>query len=135
MTQAVPRRGLRKIRPCKSAPYHEIALHRVMMGYRHRVTNNGRMERPYATGSRRMDPGLPHGRVPMTMERKVWHDHESDPRREGLRQLDGCQGGWGLMPGWWVNFDQRRGLPTSREWTAAAKTIAPAERQVTVMRA
>lgn len=120
----------------KSAPYHVIVPHRGMMVYRHCVTNNnGRMERAYATGSRRMDLGLPHGRVSMAMERKVWRDHESDPQRKNLRQLDGCRAGWGLMPGWWVSFDQRRRLPASRQRTATAKTITPAGRQVTVMRA
>ncbi|MBA4450342.1 ATP-binding protein, partial [Cylindrospermopsis raciborskii CS-506_D] len=48
----------------KSAPYHEIAPHLVLMAFLHRVVNGGgTLEREYAIGSGRMDICLRYGKV------------------------------------------------------------------------
>ncbi len=120
----------------KSAPYHEIAPQLVMMAYLHRVVNSaGRIEREYAIGSRRIDLCLHHGGVQMAMELKVWRDHESDPKQQGLNQLDRYLSGLDLATGWLVIFDQRSGLPDISERTTTEIATSPAGRKVTVIRA
>ena len=55
----------------KSAPYHEIAPHLVLMAFLHRVVNGGgTLEREYAIGSDRMDLCLRYGPVTLGMEFK-----------------------------------------------------------------
>lgn len=59
----------------RSAPYHEIAPHLVLMAFLHRVVNGeGPIDREYAIGSRRIDLCVTHGTVRMAMELKVWRD-------------------------------------------------------------
>lgn len=95
----------------KSAPYHEIAPHLVMMDFLHRVVNgNGRIEREYAIGSRRIDLCLYYSDVQLAMELKVWRDGHKDPLMQGLSQLDQYLSGLGLDSGWLMIFDQRSGL-------------------------
>ena len=73
----------------KSAPYHEIAPHLVLMAFLHRVINGGgTLEREYAIGMGRMDLCLRYGRVTLGMELKVWRDGAPDPLAQGLGQLD-----------------------------------------------
>ncbi|MEL6383068.1 MAG: ATP-binding protein [Cyanobacteria bacterium J06626_18] len=119
----------------KSAPYHEIAPHLVLMAFLHRVVNGGgTLEREYAIGSDRMDLCLRYGNVTLGMELKVWRDGRPDPIKTGLKQLDRYLAGLGLDTGWLVIFDQRSGLPPIAERTQveAAKTVS--NRNVVVIR-
>lgn len=120
----------------RSAPYHEIAPHIVLMAFLHRVVNgNGRIEREYAIGSRRMDLCLFYGDTRLALELKVWRDGEHDPLDQGLVQLDRYLDGLGLPTGWLVIFDQRSGLPEISQRTTSITTTTPTDRAVTVIRA
>jgi len=120
----------------QSAPYHEIAPHLVLMAFLHRVVNgNGRIEREYAIGSRRLDLALFYGATQLAMELKVWRDGDPDPLTQGLGQLDLYLSGLGLATGWLVIFDQRRGLPPISQRTTTETATTPDGRQVTVIRA
>ena len=119
----------------KSAPYHEIAPHLVLMAFLHRVVNGGgSLEREYAIGSRRMDICLRYGPDIMGIELKVWRDGDKDPLVEGLEQLDGYLSGLGLDTGWLVIFDQRSNLPPISERTTSERVYSPAGREITVIR-
>jgi len=119
----------------RSAPYHEIAPHLVLMAFLHRVTNaDGSLEREYAIGSGRMDLLLRYGSDTLAMELKVWRDSERDPLAEGLAQLDRYLSGLGLDTGWLVIFDRRSGQPPIAERTTARPTATPSGRTVTVIR-
>ncbi|MEM7032556.1 MAG: ATP-binding protein [Chloroflexota bacterium] len=119
----------------KSAPYHEIAPHLVMMAFLHRVVNGGgSIEREYAIGSRRIDLCLTYDNVKMAMELKVWREGQKDPVTQGLSQLDRYLDGLGLATGWLVIFDQRSGLPEISERTTTDLATTPTGKQVTVIR-
>ncbi len=119
----------------RSAPYHEIAPHLVMMAFLHRVVNgNGRIEREYVIGSRRLDMCLFYGETQVAMELKVWRDGEKDPLVRGLEQLDRYLSGLGLESGWLVIFDQRSGQPDISERTTTASASTPSGKVVTVIR-
>jgi hypothetical protein len=119
----------------KSAPYHEIAPHLVLMAFLHRVANaGGTLEREYAIGSRRMDLCLCYGHVTLGIELKVWRDGQRDPLPEGLQQLDSYLSGLGQQTGWLVIFDERSGLPEISERTTTATATTPSGRRVTVIR-
>lgn len=119
----------------KSAPYHEIAPHLVMMAYLHRVVNgNGRIEREYAIGMGRIDLCLFYDDVQIGMELKVWRDGEKDPLNAGLTQLDRYLGGLGLDSGWLVIFDQRSDQPEISERTTTEAATTAAGRPITVIR-
>ncbi len=119
----------------KSAPYHEIAPHLVLMAFLHRVANaGGTLEREYAIGSGRMDLCLRYGPETVAMELKVWRDHEKEPLAEGLAQLDGYLNGLGLETGWLVIFDRRSGQPPIAERTTTEPATTPSGRSVTVIR-
>ncbi len=118
-----------------SAPYHEIAPHLVLMAFLHRVANaGGTLEREYAIGSGRMDLCLRYGAETVAMELKVWRDGQSDPLREGLKQLDDYLGGLRLDSGWLVIFDRRSGLPPIGERTTTKTATTPRGRAITVIR-
>ncbi len=120
----------------KSAPYHEIAPHLVLMAFLHRVVNgDGTLEREYAIGRGRMDLCLRYGAVTLGIELKVWRDGEPDPLTQGLEQLDGYLAGLGLNSGWLVIFDRRSGQPPIRERTASENQQSPQGRQIIVVRA
>ncbi len=119
----------------KSAPYHEIAPHLVLMAFLHRVINGGgTLEREYAIGSARMDLCLRYGDVTLGIELKVWRAGRPDPIQAGLEQLDHYLAGLGLMSGWLVIFDQRPGLPPIAERTMTTQTQTASGRQITVIR-
>ncbi len=119
----------------KSAPYHEIAPHLVLMAFLHRVVNGGgTLEREYAIGSDRMDLCLRYGDVTLAIELKVWRQGRPDPLPVGLQQLDGYLAGLGLERGWLVIFDQRAQLPPIAERTTTMQTQTPSGREVTVIR-
>jgi len=119
----------------KSAPYHEIAPHLVMMAFLHRVVNGGgTIEREYAIGSGRMDLCLRYGEVVLGMELKVWREGKADPVEAGLAQLDRYLSGLGLDSGWLVIFDRRGGLPSVAERTSVEKAHTPSLRTVQVIR-
>jgi hypothetical protein len=119
----------------KSAPYHEIAPHLVLMAFLHRVINGGgTLEREYASGSDRMDVCLRYGDVTLAMELKVWREGRPDPLPVGLEQLERYLAGLGLAGGWLVIFDQRPGLPPIAERTTTEQAKTASGRQVTVIR-
>ncbi|NEP59249.1 MAG: ATP-binding protein, partial [Symploca sp. SIO2G7] len=113
----------------KSAPYHEIAPHLVLMAFLHRVVNGGgTLEREYAIGSDRMDLCLRYGDVTLGMELKVWREGRPDPIQAGLEQLERYLMGLGLDTGWLVIFDQRQGLPPIAERTTTEQAMTPSDR-------
>ncbi|MGB0563213.1 MAG: hypothetical protein ACPGVO_15615, partial [Spirulinaceae cyanobacterium] len=119
----------------KSAPYHEIAPHLVLMAFLHRVINGGgTLEREYAIGTDRMDLCLQYGAVTLGIELKVWRDGRPDPLKVGLEQLDGYLAGLGLDWGWLVIFDRRAGLPEIAERTTIETAETENGRQITVIR-
>ncbi|PNJ93307.1 polyketide biosynthesis operon protein CyrO, partial [Cylindrospermopsis raciborskii C03] len=119
----------------KSAPYHEIAPHLVLMAFLHRVVNgSGTLEREYAIGSGRMDICLRYGKVVMGIEIKMWRERKSDPLIKGLTQLDKYLDGLGLDTGWLVIFDRRPGLPPMGERISTEEVISPSGRTITLIR-
>ncbi|NET34025.1 MAG: ATP-binding protein, partial [Cyanothece sp. SIO1E1] len=119
----------------RSAPYHEIAPHLVMMAFLHRVVNGGgTLEREYAIGSDRMDLCLCYGDVTLGIELKVQRQGRPDPLNAGLQQLDRYLAGLGLETGWLVIFDQRQGLPPIAERTTTEPVKTPGDRTVIVIR-
>ena len=120
----------------RSAPYHEIAPHLVMMAFLDRVANGGgTVEREYAIGSGRLDLCLRLGGESLAIELKVWREHEPDPREEGLEQLDAYLAGLGLPVGWLVISDRRPGLPRLAERTTVEEARTPSGREVRLIRA
>ncbi|MBK5938587.1 AAA-like domain-containing protein [Halochromatium roseum] len=120
----------------KSAPYHEVAPHLVLMAFLHRVVNGGgSLEREYAIGAGRMDLCLRHGAVSLGIELKVWRDGRPDPLAQGLEQLDGYLAGLGLKSGWLVLFDRRSGQPPIEERTRVDEAVSPGGRCIQVIRA
>ncbi len=118
----------------KSAPYHEIAPHLVLMAFLHRVVNGGgTLEREYAIGSGRMDICLRYGKVVMGIELKVRRE-KLDPLTKGLTQLDKYLDGLGLDTGWLVIFDCRPGLPPMGERISTEQVISPSGRTITLIR-
>ncbi|MBE9065589.1 ATP-binding protein [Leptolyngbya cf. ectocarpi LEGE 11479] len=119
----------------KSAPYHEIAPHLVLMAFLHRVVNGGgTLEREYAIGTDRMDLCLRYGDVAIAMELKVWREGRPDPLKAGLAQLDRYLAGLGLTTGWLVIFDQRPGIPAIAERTKTEQATTRCNRPITVIR-
>jgi len=119
----------------KSAPYHEIAPHIVLMAFLHRVVNGGgTLEREYAIGSGRMDICLRYGAVVMGMELKVWKPGKKDPLPQGLQQLDKYLAGLGLDTGWLVIFDRRPDLLPIEERTTTEEVVSPGGRAIVVIR-
>ncbi|WP_353259738.1 AAA-like domain-containing protein [Prochlorothrix hollandica] len=119
----------------KSAPYHEIAPHLVLMAFLHRVVNGGgSLEREYAIGSGRMDVCLRYGGVTLGMELKVWREGKPDPMGKGLEQIDKYLAGLGLETGWLVIFDRRPGLPPLEDRTTTESAVSPGGRSIVVIR-
>jgi len=120
----------------RTAPYHEIAPHLVLMAFLHRVVNGGgTIEREYAIGTRRLDLHLHLGDVTVAMELKVRRPGEPDPKTRGLAQLDAYLAGLGLETGWLVVFDRRPDLPPIAERTTAEPATTPSGRDVILVRA
>ena len=120
----------------KSAAYHEIAPHLVLMAFLHRVVNGGgTLDPEYAIGSDRMDICLKYGKITLGIELKVWRDRRPDPLKKELEQLDSYLARLGLETGWLVIFDRRSNQPPieDRTTTEIGKTING--RIVTVIRA
>lgn len=129
----------------RSAPYHEIAPHLVLMAFLHRVVNGkGIIDREYAIGSGKMDLYVRYGTGPnaaqMAFELKVWRDGRPDPLAMGLQQLDDYMAGLSyegaaVESGWLVVFDQRSHQPEISERTSAERVETPAGRSVVLIRA
>lgn len=120
----------------RSAPYHEIAPHLVMMAYLQRVINGGgSLEREYAIGSDRMDLFLRYGAERLAIELKVWRDGRPDPLKRGLEQLDEYLAGLNLNSGWLVIFDKRGGQPPISERTTTETATTTNGRDIIVIRA
>jgi hypothetical protein len=119
----------------KSASYHEIAPHLVLMAFLHRVVNGGgTLEREYAIGSDRMDLCLRYGTATLAIELKVWREGRPDPLAAGLEQLDRYLAGLSLRTGWLVIFDQRPGLGPIGDRTITDQTTTKTGKSVTVIR-
>ncbi len=119
----------------KSAPYHEIAPHLVLMAFLHRVVNGGgTLDREYAIGRDRIDLCLRYGTTTLGIELNVWRPARPDPLKTGLQQLDSYLAGLGLQTGWLVIFDRRPNLPPIAERTTTETAITANQRQVTVIR-
>lgn len=119
----------------RSASYHEIAPHLVLMAFLHRVVNgSGTLEREYALGSGRMDLCLRYGQVTLGIELKVWRDGRPDPLQAGLGQLDAYLSRLGAVSGWLIIFDRRSGLLPIEERTTTEVVETPKHYQVTVVR-
>jgi hypothetical protein len=120
----------------RSAAYHEIAPHLVLMAFLHRVVNGGgTLDREYAIGSDRMDICLRYGQTTLGIELKVWRDTRPDPLKRGLEQLDGYLARLGLATGWLVIFDRRGDQPPIEERTTTEIAHTLGGRAVTVIRA
>jgi type II secretory pathway predicted ATPase ExeA len=92
----------------RSASYHEIAPHLVMMAFLHRVINGGgSLEREYAIGSDRMDLCLTYGTVTLGIELKVQRDRGPNQLNVGLVQIEKYLERLNLAKGWLVIFDRR----------------------------
>jgi hypothetical protein len=92
----------------KSALYHEIAPHLVLMAFLHRVVNGGgSLEREYAIGRDRMDLYLRYKTVVLGIEIKVQRDDGRDQLKRGLVQIDHYLARIKLDFGWLVIFDRR----------------------------
>jgi type II secretory pathway predicted ATPase ExeA len=92
----------------RSASYHEIAPHLVMMAFLHRVINGGgSLEREYAIGSDRMDLCLTYGTVTLGIELKVQRDRGPNQLTVGLVQIEKYLERLNLAKGWLVIFDRR----------------------------
>ncbi|MGB3293851.1 MAG: hypothetical protein WBB01_12760 [Phormidesmis sp.] len=119
----------------RSASYHEIAPHLVLMAFLHRVINGGgTLEREYALGSGRMDLCLRYGKTTLGIELKVWREGRPDPLSAGLKQLDQYLSRLSVASGWLVIFDRRSGLPPIEERTTVERLETPNHRQITVIR-
>lgn len=120
----------------RSAPYHEIAPHLVLMAFLHRVVNaEGTIAREYAIGSKRMYLCVRYRDVTLAMELKVWRPDESDPLTEGLEQLDYYLSGLSVDSGWLVIFDRRPNLLPVQHRTTTEHATTPSGYDVVVIRA
>jgi hypothetical protein len=120
----------------RSAAYHEIAPHLVLMAFLHRVVNGGgTLDREYAIGSDRMDICLRYGQTTLAIELKVWRDNRPDPLKRGLEQLDGYLARLELATGWLVIFDRRSNQPPIEERTTTDIAYTSNGRTVTMIRA
>jgi hypothetical protein len=119
----------------RTAPYHEIAPHLVLMAFLHRVVNGGSIEREYAVGSGRMDLCMRYGGETLAIEIKVWRPGQADPLPRGLSQLDRYLTRLGLGSGWLVIFDRRPNAPPLVDRLGASSAVTPAGCEVMVIRA
>jgi len=120
----------------RTAAYHEIAPHLVLMAFMHRVVNGGgTIDREYAIGSGRMDLCIRYGNATLAIELKVWRDKEPDPLSEGLEQIEGYLQGLSLESGWLVIFDRRSDQPRIRERTHTEPAKTNSGLSITVIRA
>jgi AAA-like domain len=120
----------------RSAAYHEIAPHIVLMAFLHRVVNGGgTLDREYAIGSDRMDICLRYGKIILGIELKVWRDRRPDPLTKGLEQLESYLARLGSETGWLVIFDRRSNQPPIEERTTTEIGQTSNGRIVTVIRA
>jgi hypothetical protein len=118
----------------KSAAYHEIAPHIVLMAFLHRVVNGGgTLDREYAIGRDRMDICLRYRQTTLGLELKVWRDGRSDPLNKGLEQLNRYLSRLGLDTGWLVIFDRRSNQPSIEERTRTEKHQTSTGKLVTVV--
>jgi hypothetical protein len=120
----------------RSASYHEIAPHLVLMAFLHRVVNGGgTLEREYAIGRDRMDLRLKYGNVILGIELKAWRDKRRDPMESGIEQLDSYLARLGVNFGWLIIFDLRtKALPIEERLTTSITTTTNG-RSVTIVRA
>jgi hypothetical protein len=105
----------------RGTAYHEAACQIILMAYLHRIVNGGGyLDREYAVGTGRLDVLVrwpyrtPEGEREVqrdALELKVWRPGQSDPRAEGLGQLDCYLERLDLDEGTLVIFDRRPEAP------------------------
>jgi len=128
----------------KGEAYHEVAPQLVFMAFLQRVVNGGGLiEREYGVGRRRIDILV---RKPYTgadgkpalqqevVELKVRRQHQSDPLKEGLQQLDEYLSRLGLDFGTLLIFDRRPGAVRKQPNPEISRTRTPGGREVTLLR-
>ena len=114
------------------------------MAFLQRVVNGGGLiEREYGVGRRRIDILV---RKPYTgadgkpalqqevVELKVRRQHQSDPLKEGLQQLDEYLSRLGLDFGTLLIFDRRPGAVRKQPNPEISRTRTPGGREVTLLR-
>jgi hypothetical protein len=120
----------------KSAAYHEIAPHLVLMAFLHRVVNGGgTLEREYAIGRDRMDLCLRYGDVVLGIELKVWRTHQTNPLTKGLAQIDSYLARLSQDTGWLMIFDRRHNAPELVDRLATEMHQTASGKMITVIRA
>ena len=120
----------------RSASYHEIAPHIVLMAFLHRVVNGGgTLEREYAIGSDRMDLCLRYRSVTLGIELKVWREKKRDPQNDGIEQLESYLARLGLDEGWLFIFDRRKNALPIEERLSTEIVKTENQRTITVIRA
>jgi hypothetical protein len=120
----------------KSAAYHEIAPHLVLMAFLHRVVNGGgTLEREYAIGRDRMDLCLRYGQVTLGIELKVWRSGRPDPKDAGLAQLESYLNRIEQAMGWLVIFDRRQNALEIADRLSTEIIETATGKQITVIRA
>jgi hypothetical protein len=129
----------------KGEAYHEVAPQLVFMAFLQRIVNGGGLiEREYGVGRGRIDILV---RKPYTgadgkpavqqevVELKVRRQHQSDPLKEGLQQLDEYLSRLGLDFGTLLIFDRRPGAVRKQPNPEISRTRTPGGREVTLLRA
>jgi AAA-like domain len=118
----------------RSAHYHEIAPHLVLMAFLHRVVNGGgTLEREYAIGCDRMDLCLRYGEITLGIELKVQRDGRPDPLKAGLEQIESYLERLNLATGWLVIFDRRQSAPPIADRLTTAIQPTPKGLMITVI--
>ncbi|MFT3767047.1 MAG: ATP-binding protein [Minicystis sp.] len=125
-------------------PYHEVAPQLVLMAYLQRVVNGGgTIDREYGIGRGRIDllvrwpyrkPDGTRAVQRRALEMKIWRPGKADPKKEGLRQLDGYLARLGLRKGTLVIFDRRREAEGIPKKTRFEEAVTPSGRKVTLLR-
>jgi type II secretory pathway predicted ATPase ExeA len=118
----------------RSASYHEIAPHLVLMAFLHRVINGGgTLEREYAIGCDRMDLCLRYGDVTLGIELKVQRDRGPNQLEAGLEQIEKYLERLNLSTGWLVIFDRRTNAKSIAERLSTEAHKTPKGLGVTVI--
>jgi hypothetical protein len=121
--------------------YHEAGMQVMFMMFLQRIVNGGGfIDREYAVGSGRIDLLIrkPYGDGQVqreAIELKVWHPRDTNPLKEGLKQLDRYLDRLGLNTGTLVIFDRRPHADPAHERTSITHVASPAGHDITLLRA
>ena len=90
--------------------YKEAAPHLILMAFLQRVVNGGaRIDREYATGTRRVDICVTYSGKRYPLELKLVRSQKT--RDEGLKQLSSYMDTLGCHEGWLLLFDLKAVIP------------------------